>query len=201
MPGPGISFWKQLSTVYSEPVFAGLISGALCEPFKATQLDESADESIGSFVSRHFGTSVADNLVSAIIHGIYAGDINELSIRSVIPRLWYTEQRYRSIVLGIAEGALGSALPISVEDADLLALRRHEGVPLSDTMKAAKKSSVFTFKQGLGELSERMKKRLSEMPNVHIVTNFSMGQYKMTGEGINAKVSLSLVQTHVKLRL
>lgn len=59
------------------------------EPFvKRTSLE---DESIYSFFSRRFNKDIANNLVSAMVHGIYAGNIHQLSIK-----VWLIVDHYHS---------------------------------------------------------------------------------------------------------
>jgi protoporphyrinogen/coproporphyrinogen III oxidase len=62
------------------------------------------DESIADFGRRHFGVEATNNLFDAVITGIYAGDIEKLSIRSYFPKLVELEQRYGSLLK--AQGAL-----------------------------------------------------------------------------------------------
>lgn len=59
--------------------------------------DESADESVASFVERHFGAAMVENIVDPLLAGVYGGDCRKLSIRSVLPRFWELEQKYGSL--------------------------------------------------------------------------------------------------------
>jgi protoporphyrinogen/coproporphyrinogen III oxidase len=49
--------------------------------------DGRTDESVAEFMGRLAGTSVVDNLLSAMIRGIWAGDVNTLSIRAFVRSL------------------------------------------------------------------------------------------------------------------
>jgi protoporphyrinogen/coproporphyrinogen III oxidase len=69
----------------------------LREPFITKR--ESEDESIASFVSRRFGKAVANNIVSALISGIWAADISKLSCRSAMPQLWAMEKTHGSVLI------------------------------------------------------------------------------------------------------
>ncbi|HET7099842.1 MAG TPA: protoporphyrinogen oxidase, partial [Terriglobia bacterium] len=44
------------------------------------------DESIGTFVRRHFGKAMLENIVDPLLAGIYGGDAMSLSLESVLPR-------------------------------------------------------------------------------------------------------------------
>ena len=58
------------------------------------------DESVDSFFRRRLGPRIADNLASAMVHGIYAADSRRLSVRSAFPSLWDSEQSHGSVLLG-----------------------------------------------------------------------------------------------------
>lgn len=58
------------------------------------------DESVYSFFSRRFSVAMTENLVDAMISGIYAGDTRQLSVRSVFPDLWRLEREHGSVLRG-----------------------------------------------------------------------------------------------------
>lgn len=70
------------------PVMKGVLTSIFKEPLveRNTTLK---DESIHSFISRRLGVHVAENLVSAMVHGIYAGDIKKLSIKVLVDNSIY----------------------------------------------------------------------------------------------------------------
>ncbi len=59
------------------------------------------DESIASLVERHFGAEVVDRLVDPLLSGIYGGDAEQLSARTVLPRMVEIEARYGSLTRGM----------------------------------------------------------------------------------------------------
>ncbi|HEY0566263.1 MAG TPA: protoporphyrinogen oxidase [Terriglobales bacterium] len=63
-------------------------------------LPEEQDESVASFVERHFGREVVDTLAAPLLAGVYGGDANGLSARAVIPGLVALEAKYSSLVRG-----------------------------------------------------------------------------------------------------
>jgi oxygen-dependent protoporphyrinogen oxidase len=76
----------------------------LAEPF-ARRAPEGVDESVADFVRRRLGTEAAARLVDPMVAGIYAGDIEKLSLRSAFPRLHLMECQYGSLVrAGLAKG-------------------------------------------------------------------------------------------------
>jgi len=61
-----------------------------------------ADESIASFVRRHFGDEAVDYVAEPLLAGIHAGDVDRLSIRAAFPRLVEAEARGGSIIRAFA---------------------------------------------------------------------------------------------------
>ncbi|KAJ1974809.1 oxygen-dependent protoporphyrinogen oxidase [Dimargaris xerosporica] len=127
MPVGMLSLLRSIRTV---PALRGLVSAVLREPWQPTYQHASShtsaaasntnhgplggitadDESIYSFVSRRLGPAVADNLVSAMIHGIYAGDIRTLSVDATMRRLKDLERCHGSITKGMMAQTVQAAL-------------------------------------------------------------------------------------------
>lgn len=61
------------------------------------------DESVASFVSRHFNAEVVDRLADPLLSGVYGGDASRLSARATLPQMVESEARYRSLVRGALE--------------------------------------------------------------------------------------------------
>lgn len=59
------------------------------------------DQSLGEFFRRRLGDEVVENLIEPLLSGIYAGDIDRMSLMATFPNFYRLEQKYRSIVLGI----------------------------------------------------------------------------------------------------
>jgi oxygen-dependent protoporphyrinogen oxidase len=78
------------------------------------------DETIGDFVTRHFGAEAAERLAGPLLSGIYAGDVSALSIQATFPQLVQLEQQHKSLIFGLfaaqrarEEGRKPEALPSS----------------------------------------------------------------------------------------
>ncbi|KAL8799748.1 MAG: hypothetical protein Q9182_005654 [Xanthomendoza sp. 2 TL-2023] len=162
LPGPGSSLFNTFYSIFSEPLFKNMFS-SMCTEFSKPAQIHMDDESIGSFISRRFNPSLADNIVSAGIHGIYAGDIYQLSIRSIMPSLWYAEQVKKSITAGFV-GGWSLRWP---QDAAFEA-EWAKAPPASETIQAVRDSSVFTFRRGIGQLADRLEAKLWGAANVTI---------------------------------
>ncbi|MGG1688102.1 protoporphyrinogen oxidase [Pseudalkalibacillus sp. NRS-1564] len=59
------------------------------------------DQSLGLFFRRRLGNEVVENLIEPLLSGIYAGDIDKLSLMSTFPQFSEVERKYRSLILGM----------------------------------------------------------------------------------------------------
>lgn len=153
---PSSSFGlEDVYTILKEPLFNGLLRGSLRE-LVAVRPENLSDESVGSFISRRLGPSIADNIASAFYHGIYAGDIYKLSARSLLPGLYFTEALHGSITR-----ATINRTPKIYPEEDLFLLKKPAPANMVDT-------SIFTLKGGLGSLADTLVAELEKNPNVTI---------------------------------
>ena len=179
MPGPGGSVFRNLYNFFTEPVFKGMISGMYHELWKPRRPRDLKDESVGSFISRRFGSPLADNILSAVFHGIYAGDIYQLSARSIMPQLWHLEGRNwskegsepieSSVVVGMGQDMMQDKTKVLAQNADLINYYKKNTLP--SKMKEIGFSSVYTFKRGIGQLAESLATELKRKSNVTIQKN------------------------------
>lgn len=59
------------------------------------------DQSLGQFFRRRLGGEVVENLIEPLLSGIYAGDIDKLSLMSTFPQFHDVERNHRSLILGM----------------------------------------------------------------------------------------------------
>ncbi|WP_243291445.1 protoporphyrinogen oxidase [Bacillus sp. FJAT-47783] len=59
------------------------------------------DQSLGQFFRRRLGSEVVDHLIEPLLSGIYAGNIDELSLMATFPQFYEIEQKHRSLILGM----------------------------------------------------------------------------------------------------
>jgi oxygen-dependent protoporphyrinogen oxidase len=105
---------------------------------------DPSDESIASFVRRRFGSEVLRKIGGPLLGGVFAGDVEQLSIRSTFPQLVDLETRHRSLILGARA------------DMKKRAAARKEG-------GGGPAPSVFhSFPGGLGELAAALVKRVED---------------------------------------
>ncbi|AZB42252.1 protoporphyrinogen oxidase [Bacillus sp. FJAT-42376] len=69
---------------------------------------EKRDQSLGKFFRRRLGDEVVENLIEPLLSGIYAGDIDKLSLMSTFPQFYKTEQEHRSLILGMKKSVPSS---------------------------------------------------------------------------------------------
>ncbi|MEJ9211507.1 protoporphyrinogen oxidase [Bacillus smithii] len=97
------------------------------------------DQALGPFLRRRFGDEVVENLVEPLLSGIYAGDIDQMSLMATFPQFYTIEQKYRSLILGMKKMTPNS------------------------TQKPAggqKKGGFLTFRHGLETLVEAIESQL-----------------------------------------
>ncbi|MGA9523001.1 MAG: protoporphyrinogen oxidase [Myxococcaceae bacterium] len=70
----------------------------LAEPFSAR--GNAEDESLAEFGRRHLGRGATDVLLDAVQTGVFAGDIERLSVSATFPMLAELERKHRSLLLG-----------------------------------------------------------------------------------------------------
>ncbi|MBM4764178.1 protoporphyrinogen oxidase [Bacillus sp. B15-48] len=58
------------------------------------------DQAVGTFLRRRLGDEVVENLVEPLLSGIYAGDIDRMSLMATFPNFYQLEQKYGSLVRG-----------------------------------------------------------------------------------------------------
>ncbi len=102
----------------------------------------SADESVKSFFTRHFGKEVYDYAADSFVTGIYAGDPSKLSVRHSFKIFWQLDQEFGSLIVGM--------------------LRRKK----PNNAKSIKKR-IVSFPKGLGELIEGLRVQLKDEIILH----------------------------------
>jgi oxygen-dependent protoporphyrinogen oxidase len=98
--------WEPL---LSSPLFSEQARLAyLREPKRADELKESvpdSDESVASFVRRHFGDEVTDTIAAPLLAGVFGGSIDLLSVRAVMPAFVKLEREHGSLITALQKSA------------------------------------------------------------------------------------------------
>ena len=176
---PGTSLLSSLKSVLMNTFLLKLIPSILFEPF-IKPARNNYDETIHEFISRRFDKSMSDILISALIHGIYAGDVNKLSVRSTFTRLYDLEQKYGSVIKGLLISNKEAFL--SQQDKDLLKIINDENKEL---LAMIKNVSLYSFKDGVEQLSSAIVNDLKHRENVQLKTDNQVNKLEF---GENVKV-------------
>ncbi|KKY25361.1 putative protoporphyrinogen oxidase [Phaeomoniella chlamydospora] len=172
MPGPFpntglISNIVQNANILCEPAFDSFLSGVFRA--RAQRGAKVLDQSVGTFLSRLFNKSITDNLASAVIHGIYAGDLYNLSARSLFPVLWDIDgndsfnrdlYRYGSGSRSYRPKPLVELLSFLWDRSSSFDQHIRGKVPKLDN------TSVFTFKRGIQQLATALEDYLRAQSRV-----------------------------------
>ncbi|RUS24449.1 protoporphyrinogen oxidase [Jimgerdemannia flammicorona] len=167
------------------PIMRGVISSAISEAFRKPKdyaTDPDGDESVYAFAERRFGAHVARNLVGSLVHGIYAGDARELSLRSTLRALYDNERVYGSVVRGVVKG--GVEIETFREKGVMWRSRRED----TDFFSAMENMSVIGFREGMEALPRRLREVLETIENVEVRTEEEVTFVKMGQEGEDIKV-------------
>lgn len=142
---------------------------------------------MGDFISRRIDKRVADNMLSAVMHGIYAGDIYQLSAKTLLSKLWQLEGRYGSMFRGFmrlnGESQSNDFLtlwhPSDWEEYRATKEEIEKVYPDAQFLDklAPSKTSTFTFKEGLQQLVLKLEQSLIKNPQVDIQTQSSVQSF------------------------
>jgi oxygen-dependent protoporphyrinogen oxidase len=97
-----------------------------------------ADETVASFVERHYGPEMVDRLADPLLSGVYGGEASQLSVRAVLPRF---------VEMEATHGSLGRAL---------LAARKK----MASASKAPARPLFTSLKDGMQQMVDAVVSRL-----------------------------------------
>lgn len=63
--------------------------------------ERSGDQSVGNFFKRRLGKETVERLIEPLLSGIYAGDLDKLSLMATFPQFYQMEQKRRSLMIGM----------------------------------------------------------------------------------------------------
>lgn len=186
MPGRRGSWAETLYLLIREPVFKGVFRALTTEYRRPSRPDDLVDESIGSFLSRRLGSPlIADNIASAVFHGVYAGDIYQLSARSLLQTAWEIEGRYGSLYKGYFAQLRGEAATPALEE-DLALMKQKSPISMAG-------QSVYTFIGGIEDLTNSIVAALENNPNIEIRKETRVENLTLEQDKLDLKVCLTIV--------
>src|SRR5579883_495098 len=139
----------QWEPVLSSPLFSEQARQAyLREPERAEELKASApetDESVASFVRLHFGDEVTDTVGAPLLAGVFGGDVNQLSVRAVMPAFVKMEREHGSLIAALQKSFRG------------------EGASVFTTLRSGLQTLVDRMAAALPESSVRLQERVTKV--------------------------------------
>jgi oxygen-dependent protoporphyrinogen oxidase len=117
------------------------------------------DESVASFVERHYGSEMVDLLADPLLSGIYGGEAADLSLRAVLPRFHDMESSH---------GSLGRAMLAARKKRKMSAAARKPVPPLFTSLK-----------NGMQQLAETLVSQL----NGTLLTNAPVAALQLEADG------------------
>ena len=98
------------------PLFSFRAKLQMAREWFHTSNQASTDETVSSFVQRHYGTEMVERLADPLLAGIYGGDASQLSMRAVLPRFLGMEAKHgslgRAMLAARSKTAPNSARPL-----------------------------------------------------------------------------------------
>ncbi len=79
-----------------------------CEPWIPRRAADG-DESAASFIRRRLGPQALERIAQPMVGGIYAADLEKLSVKSALPRFYRMEQEHGSILRALQKGSAAGA--------------------------------------------------------------------------------------------
>src|SRR5690606_17811407 len=99
------------------------------------------DQSLGHFFRRRFGAEIVENLIEPLLSGVYAGDIDNMSLQSTFPQFHEVEKKHRSLILGMKKTT-------------------PKQVPQKDGHGASQKGAFHSLRNGLESIIEAAEQQL-----------------------------------------
>ncbi len=127
------------------------------EPFIGKSLD-GYNQSIAEFVTRRLGREFLDYAINPFVAGVYAGNPEDLSVKSALPKLYALEEEYGGLIWGTIRSIR----------------KRKKGKE-----KLKQSAKMFSFKDGMKVLPEAIKTSLGNRVKISV----PVISIKRTGDG------------------
>lgn len=208
MPGPipgasrSDSFWTNLRTVWEEPVFRGLFR-TIWKSYWAVPRDrvgqQSAgddDESVADLVSRIATRDIADNLASAMAHGIYAGDVDQLSAAALMGALrdMTYKDGFAAHVLALATNRL-KIHPLDPQMAFQSVARQRPARFGQKLKEAVGNAPIMTLRNGISQLADGLGAALQSSNKVSLLTSTEVSAISREQNSSDLTVSIAALHT------
>ncbi|KFY79407.1 hypothetical protein V499_01601 [Pseudogymnoascus sp. VKM F-103] len=190
VPSPNDGRLRVFYKLLTDPLFEGVAGALWAESQVPRRPDSLVDESIGGFITRRTGGNpkLVDNIFSAVIHGIFAGDINKLSVRSLMPRLWEAEGRFGSLSMGMVRNKPEGYGPNGISDLHKWGDQVLFGQALGEK---ARQASIYTFTNGMQTLPDALGRVIKESKNANIMVGTSVSGISSSSDGKTIRIKTS----------
>jgi len=131
-----------LPTVMS-PLFSTATKLRMAKEWFYPASEASGDESVASFVERHYGPEVVDYLADPLLTGVYGGEASQLGVRAVLPRFADMEAKHGS--LGRAMIAARKKMPAGAPPRALFTSVKHGMQQMTDAVVAQLNPASVSF--------------------------------------------------------
>ncbi|XP_008477444.1 protoporphyrinogen oxidase-like [Diaphorina citri] len=151
-----------------------------------TKTVPKTDESIYDFVSRRFGSEVADYAVSSMICGICAGDAKKISVNFLMAKLFELEQLHGGVIKGAIKEMMSKRPDLSgYEESELYRRSRIE------------KWSVWSVEGGLQTIVNTLGEHLSNKVEVKMDTTCTNLEFLEKGVKVTLNNDQHIEANHV----
>lgn len=134
------------------------------EPFIGSKSNE--DETLADFTRRRLGNEFLDYAINPFVAGVFAGDPEDLNVKTAFPKLYDLEQNYGSLIWGSVKSA--RARKKSKE-------------------KSKQSAKTFSFKNGMNTLTNSLQNALKD----NIILNAEVKEIsKGASNGVEGKFSV-----------
>ena len=124
-----------------------------------------------------------------MFHGIYAGDVYQLSALALLPYLMWLERSYGSFSIGalamIWKRTVLRQRILRPDDhrleEDVESTASETSSRIAERIESIRRSSVYTFRQGLETLPSKLVEKLREAPNVTLENGIRLNRLALTG--------------------
>ncbi|OBT39728.1 protoporphyrinogen oxidase [Pseudogymnoascus sp. WSF 3629] len=189
VPSPDDGRLQVFYKLLTDPLFEGVAGALWAESQVPRRPDNLVDESIGGFITRRIGGNkkLVDNIFSAVIHGIFAGDINQLSVRSLMPRLWEAEGRFGSLSMGMVRNKPEGYGPNGISDLHATG----EQILGQALGGKAREASIYTFMNGMQTLPDALAGVIKGARNADVRVGTSVSGISRSPDGKTIKIKTS----------
>jgi oxygen-dependent protoporphyrinogen oxidase len=105
---------KILPAIWS-PLFSTRTKVRMMREWFHSPHNSAADETVASFVERHYGREVVDRLADPLLSGVYGGQADKLSLRAVLPRFAEMEATHGSLSRALISALQKAPKPVAAK--------------------------------------------------------------------------------------